>query len=350
MGNTQGAQSGFDLNGMPLGTGMAGTDPAAGDLQPDAVEVVEVVTLEGSQSPFDQDLYGTQTPSLFRWWYVPAVAVPIVAGGALIWYLRKGQQPYKDFSALLGRQGNHVSGWVQDRFQATRQPPNVARKRAALAATAATAPIWDRAGDWLNDRLYDFEDLIDRDRARHLAATARDRARNQLKQATKTTKATTTVVATSNRWDDLRDLLADTGETVGDTVSEWWAGLRGTTAPTAPGKAHVRRDQVRGNAKSASTKAALVAGAGKAAATAAKPVAATVSAVSGAKSSTARAAKQTGKSVNSAYKQTRTFTFAMLVAALYTYMRMWRQHINERTMRETANGRLEPDREPMFSR
>jgi hypothetical protein len=78
-----------------------------------------------------------------------------------------------------------------------------------------------------------------------------------------------------------------------------------------------------------------------------KPV---TTAVSGARDNTARAVNQTGKSVNSAWRQTRTFTFAMLATAMYTYMRMWRQRLNERTMRETAGGRLEPDREPTFTR
>ncbi len=350
MGNPLGAQPGPGASGMPLGTDAAGTGD---ELQPDTVEVVEVVTLEGTASPYEEDLYGQgQVAGGYRWWYVPAVAVPVIAGGALFWYMRNGKQPFKDFSDLLGRRGNDVSDWLQDRIPGVRrQTPDLKARTAAMTAAIAIAPLWDRAGDWLEDRLDEMSDLIDRDRARETAMTARDSARAKLGKAAKTTKITTAAVATSNRWDDFREMLADAGDTLGDTVLGWWEGVRGgTTAPRVTGKARDLRDQVRGGTKSTASKAALAAGAGKVAIKAAKPVSSAVSTVSGAKDSTARAMKKTGKSVNSAFKRTRAFTFAMLVTAMYTYMRMWRQRMNERTMRETASGRLVPDTEPSFSR
>jgi hypothetical protein len=35
---------------------------------------------------------------------------------------------------------------------------------------------------------------------------------------------------------------------------------------------------------------------------------------------------------------------------MVTYIAIWRRRMAERDMRETASGRLEPDREPTFSR
>jgi hypothetical protein len=65
---------------------------------------------------------------------------------------------------------------------------------------------------------------------------------------------------------------------------------------------------------------------------------------------TRQAVRQTGKNVNSAWKRTRAFGFGLFVTAMVTYIAIWRRRMAERDMRETASGRLEPDREPTFSR
>jgi hypothetical protein len=325
-------------------TGSApGSDATMGELPPDAVEVVEVVTLEGGPNAFsDADLYGDQygAPG-FRWWYVPAAAVPVIAGGALFWYLRNQnrKQPFKGFSDLMGRRGNEVTSWVQGRVgDMRRQTPAVKHRTATVAGMVATAPVWDRAGDWIGGRLDDFSDLIDRDHVHdhvhNAARTSRGTAKAKLAKAavaTKATKATKAAVTSSNRWNDFTDTLGDTWEDASDTVLGWWEGVRGSAKPSAKTKAVVAVKAVN-------------------AVKAANPVSSVVSAISGARDSTTKAAKKTGKSVNSAYNRTRTFTFAMLVTAMYTYMRVRRQRMAERTMRETASGRLVPDREPTFSR
>jgi hypothetical protein len=311
-----------------------------GELPPDAVEVVEVVTLQGGPEALsDADLYGEQYGARgFRWWYVPAAAAPIIAGGALFWYLRNrnGKQSFQGFSNLMSRRSNGVTGWVQGRIGSERgQTPAVKPKRAGAAGMVAT-PVWNRAGDWIGIRIDDVSDLIDRDRVRNAASSALGTASAKLAKAAVATKvaskATKSAATSGNRWNDLRDTLGDTWENASDTMLGWWEGVRGGAKP------------------SSASKAVAAAGVGKVAVMAVKPVSSAMSAVSGAKSSTAKAAKKTGKSVNSAYNRTRTFTFAMLVTAMYTYMRVWRQRVAERTMRETASGRLVPDREPTFSR
>jgi hypothetical protein len=57
---------------------------------------------------------------------------------------------------------------------------------------------------------------------------------------------------------------------------------------------------------------------------------------------TSNAVKKTGTTVNNAWKRTRTFTFAMFVSAIVTYVRAWRMRRDEKELRETAGGRMEP--------
>jgi hypothetical protein len=344
-GDPFGAQGGSDINGMPRGTDIHQTDPGLGGISPEGVDVVEVVTFEGSADPFaDTELYGNGQMAApgFRWWYVPAVAVPVAVGsGALVWYLtnKNRQMPFQDFSDLMGRRSSDFADWMQDRVQMMRrqQPvvkgkmPAVRGKTAAIAGAAATAPLWNRAGDWLGDQFETVGDQFARIRTRGVP----------------TTKAKTSAMAKSNRWvnwDDFTDWLEETGGTVGGTVGGWWEDLRGTSMPAAA------TSKARNRAKKVASTGAVAAGTGLMAAKAAQITKPMTTAVSGARNNTARAVNKTGKSVNSAWRQTRTFTFAMLLTAMYTYMRMWRQRLNERTMRETASGRLESDREPTFTR
>lgn len=345
-----------NLNGMPserdrTGSAPLGADPTLGELPPDTVEVVEVVTTGPGDIP-DDVLYGLDMypddaayrAGGFRWRYVPMVMAPLAVGGVAFWFARRRKMPSRALYDTMTRRGGDALDYLRGQTKRAPETTSALRdKTAAVVGALVAADIVSRAQESL--------------------ATARDVTRGQ--------RAPTRTGFGGRRTAPLRENLADQlnerGAAIKVLIAGWLATLplrrrqqkkparlllplallvlwRGRAAEQMRNQGQRRRDKMPtgvGAAVAATTTAAAKVSKGV------MPVAAKATAAS---TKTRQAVRQTGKNVNSAWKRTRAFGFGLFVTAMVTYIAIWRRRMAERDMRETASGRLEPDRAPTFSR
>lgn len=346
-----------NLNGMPserdrTGNTPLGADPMRGELPPDTVEVVEVVTTGPGDIP-DDVLYGLDMypddaayrAGGFRWRYVPMVMAPLAVGGAAFWFARRRKMPSRALYDTMTRRGGDALHYLREQTKRAPETTSALRDKTAAAIGALVAA-----------------DLVSR--AQESLATARDVTRGQ--------RAPTRAGFGGRRTAPLRENLADQlnerGAAIKVLIAGWLATLplrrrqqkeparlllplallmfwrRRSTTQQMRKQAQRRRDTMPigvGAAVAATTTVA---------AKVSKRVVPVAAKATAASTKTRQAVRQTGKNVNSAWKRTRAFGFGLFVTAMVTYIAIWRRRMAERDMRETASGRLEPDREPTFSR
>jgi len=345
-----------NLNGMPserdlMGGSPLGADPTLGEPSPDVVEVIEVVTGPGitpDDALYGLDMYPDDAADHiggFRWRYVPMVVAPLAVGGAAFWFARRRKTQARALNDTMTRRGGGTLDYLREQTKRAPEATSALRDKTAAAIGALVAA-----------------DLVSR--AQESLATARDVTRGQ--------RATTRADFRGRRTAPLRENLADQLNERGTAIKLLIAGWLATLPlrrreqkkparlllPLALLMFWRRRsttEQMRKQAQRRMDKMPIGAGAAVAASTTAAakvsrgvmPVAAKATAA-GVK--TRQAVRQTGKNVNSAWKRTRAFGFGLFVTAMVTYIAIWRRRMAERDMRETASGRLEPNREPTFSR
>lgn len=338
------------------GTAPLGTNPTLDETSPDVVEMIEVVTMSSpDEAPGGTELYpGGSAMGGIQWWLIPAVALP-VAGGATFWYLRRRRASRRGLGMLSDR-GSDALRFLRKR---TKNMPDLASdltsglkgRSADLAATIAAADLAGRALDLWETTRESAGDLLARSNAQERLAETRKLARKQLAMARRRSK-NMTIPAQA---EDLRGRLTDASDLIRDTVSAWLAFVTSQRAQNiakgrAQAAAKTMRQQIKRSMRQVPSSKELKAETTKAAAKAMAAMAPKAVKTTRVSMRTRRAVKNTRKSVRSAWKRTRAFSFGLLVTAMGTYVAMWRRRMMERTMRETASGRLEPDREPTFSR
>ena len=322
--NTLDQGRGGTLGGMSQGMDLP-QDATTGALgEPDVVEVA--IIEETVMPPAGAAMgYMEQPGTWFRWWYVPAAMIPLAAGGTAIWLWRRNQRPApaKAYAALAQQSRDWLKqlrksdmtkkaskavqrGTRTAQTQAKSLPDQAAdwRDRSAESIAALSATVADQVSDTVSDWWGQLSDLWERN------ASTRAQATKATKQQARNTRA----IATG----------------LGAGLAAWWASRQ------AQSKFSTAQNRIADARARAQAKAAKVT-----AKTSAKATRATAK--------TSKAMSRAGKRVNDTYKRTRTFTFAMLVAAMVTYLRTWQQRLMEKQMRETASGRMVPDTYPTFA-
>ena len=326
------AEVGANLDGTPIGMENVGDEP---------IETVEVIEVVETVNPYEYTADGASGG--FRWWYVPAVALPIVAGGAVFWYAKNGKQPFMDAKDMLARKGGDFKDMLQEQ---TRQIPGKASglkgKSAAAVGAVASAGVLDKIGDTLDDLRDSASDLVERTRPRdRVVATSKatqaqarralalQKAQARIAQAQRAIAAKQTQVQAKSKWNDFTDMMGNAGE----AVTGWIAAQRvQEKAKALSGKASDLKLQKKAKVAKTAAKAGASVAAMK-----------TTKAVSKAGDKASHAAQKTGKRARASWRRTRAFTFGMLVTAMATYLRLWQQRIAEKNTRETAGGRLVRD-------
>lgn len=341
----------------------------AAGMPDDTVEVIEVVEVSESQlSPeaalaFEQDtLDRALWDTGFRWWYVPAIGLPVVVGaGAAIWYFTKGEQPFLDAYYLVTRRS--AKARIQSRL---RQRVKAARKSARNLPSQTEdlrerlADTWDDARDTVLDLWDTMTDRETLEQVRDRANEAADTAREQLAKVAVGLAAASATAAAKQKAagvaESARGKVSEARRRAdGFDVGDWLAGLgavggtwfaknqaQDLKAKAKDGAGNLRGKAV-GQLRETMAKGTLAGIGGKSALTAAKvstPVAAKAVTT---KAKTEHAAKKTGRKVNRFWRQSRAFTFGMLVTATVTYIRTWRMRLDEKNLRETAGGRMVRD-------
>lgn len=269
----------------------------------DIVEVVEVQTYEPTPSGYDAsmgDAGGAADGFGFRWWMIPAVAVPVAAGATA--------------AALLLRR--------------RRQQVLLLRRRRQPAPVAAYKKVAKQSRDWM--------DMVRRNQATRTASKALSQGVVSVRGAAKSLPDTASSWRTS-----AGDLVGAAVATAAaknllDSATDFWnaSAARAQRAARERGRgAYMAADAAR-----ASIVSRFAGGKAQDRMAPAKKVA--KAKASKAAVQTRRAAKRAGKRANSAVKRTRAFTFGMLTAALVTYWRAWQQRLREKETRETAGGRM----------
>jgi hypothetical protein len=347
-----------NLNGMPSERDMAGdtplgTDPTlGGELPPDTVEVVEVVTTGSRDVPDDAlyglDMYaddGTGRLGSFRWWYVPMAAVPLAVGGAAFWFGRRRKTPSRALYDTMTRSGGDALDYLREQTKRAPEATSALREKTAAVVGAVVAA-----------------DLVSR--AQERLATARDVTRDRQRARTRLGFRGR---RTAPPREHLAGQLTELSDVVRPIVAGWLATLplRRRQQQKRPLLAlllampllrrtsramQMRQQTQRRRDKMPTGAGAVVAATTNAAAKVSKGVMPVAAKATAASVKTRQAVRQTGQNVNSAWKRARAFGFGLFVTAMVTYIAIWRRRMAERDMRETASGRLEPDREPTFSR
>lgn len=332
-----------DLNGaMPDATDEALTTGMTGEEEPEMIEVVEYETTDGPEDMpevFEVYEYDEEPIGGFRWWYVPAVAVPVTAAtvGA-IWYMRRRQSQRVALTAnALTQQGRDLVNQARARLAVVSAKNatqgNIQSASASLRGLPDQASILrDKYAGMLSARLAQANDLWAR------------QGQPMLQQQAKNAAGTTS---------DLRDRIAawlgdvgawETLATARDRVTS------GVGAATTNAKQMAMKQQLQAKANDT-----LQSARGQAQKLAdnmpnLKAMAATSGAKGAVKTASTRAEKATKKaqrSVQSGWRQARAFTFAVLVSATITYLRTYAsrrmQARNNAELRETAGGRMVRD-------
>ena len=367
MSGTSNTERGNPLNGQNI----------PGSTPDDTAEVIEIIEIEEPMLMSDEALAAEQdaldralTGTGFRWWYIPAVGLPVVVGtGAAVWYLTKGPQSFQDAYDIITRRDR-----TSRRKRMIRRGMRIARK-SAKSLPAQTEDLRERLVDTWDDArdsvLEWWDTMTDRDtleQIRGRANDAADAAKDQLAKAAAGLAAASATVAAKQKASELASTARARSTGAGARaqgkardlqgtfdVGQWLTGLSAVGGTwlaknqaqdlknRAKGTASDLRDKARSQLRQAQVKGTLVGIGGKGAVSAAKVGAPVAAKAVVTKAKTERAAKKTGRKVNRAWKDTRAFTFGMLVTATLTYIRMWQSRLNEKNLRETAGGRLVRD-------
>lgn len=353
------------------GTGMdnpLNTGTNAAGMPDDTIEVVEIIEMSEPDTTdtglaFEQDTLDRALGDTgFQWWYVPAIGLPVVVGaGAAIWYFTKGEQPFLDaYDLVTGR--NKTAQAKSTLRQGVKAARDTARSLPDQTEDLRDrlADVWDDTRDAVLDW---WDSMTDRDaleQVRGRASDATDTAKGQLaKVAAGLTAAGTSAVAKRKASDlagTARDKVSDVRSQAGGLdLGGWLSGLGAAggsmlaknQAQDLKNKAKDRagdlRDKAKGQLREAKVKGTLAGIGGKGALSAAKVGAPVAAKAVVTKAKTEHAVKKTGRRVNRFWKETRAFTFGMLVTATVTYIRTWRARLDEKNLRETAGGRMVRD-------
>lgn len=340
---------------------------AAGGMPDDDIEVVEIIeTTEPVLSPdaalaFEQDMLDrTLEDAGFRWWYVPAIGLPVVVGtGAAIWYFTKGPQSFQDaYDLVTGRNKT-----AQAKRTARQGMRNV--RQSAKNVSSQTEDLRERLADlWddARDQVLDWWDtMTDRDTLEQLrgrADEAAGAAQGQLAKAAAGLAAASATFAAKQKAGSMASAARGRTRQMrgrGFDFGDWLSGLGAASGSwrarnqaqdlknRAMATAEDLRKRARGQVQQAQVKGALAGMGSKGAVTATKASAPVAAKAAVTKAKTQQAAKKSGRQANRAWKNTRAFTFGMLVTATLTYIRTWRSRLDERNLRETAGGRMVRD-------
>jgi len=334
------------------------------------IEVVEFVAMDDSSD----DIFDNTAPGGFRWWYVPAIGVPVAVGtGAAIWYLAKGSKPYQNAWELATRSVRTLTG--QPRVAATtkkarrksRATPDTLRDKvtstlSGLDATELTrkaGDLWDDARDSMVDL---WDQVTDRDtisQARGAASDASDAARRQIGAMVGSIAAAGTALAIQKKAGDLagaaRERANAARATTRDTARRMvktnvtrparrallGAGMKGgawLVKNRARSKASDLTDSARERAERIQRRGRFWMARNRAQSTAA---------VNAIRMRRANAAKQARTRISSSFRRTGTFALSALVTAMIIYVRSWYSRRggpadsrDAGDVRETAGGRM----------
>lgn len=310
------------------------------------IGMIEVVEIETDSEGLEALGLEPTTPR-FRWWYVPAAALPIAAGATAgaIWLAQRNrnQRGPVVMYRRLSRQGLGLLEQVRLRRRRTPWQRGLATVResavglpeqasmlrdksaAALAAIdmaallEQTRDIWSNAADQMTS-LWERNVPGGKKSAR--------RARKASKKATAAMRAQAMqmrrqLIGLRRRGRVASRVARVAGRSfvVQSRINQW-----------------IGRQQARGALTTAGLKA-MAPLASAARSTSIKAMAPLASAAR----STSMSVRRTGRTVNSGFRQARAFGFGVLVAAMATYVRVWRARLNERELRETAGGRMVRD-------
>jgi len=314
------------------------------------VEVVEVVTLETTGMPGEiGGLTGDSLDELangggFRWWYVPAVALPVAAGATaavLIARRNRKQTPATMFSSLA-QQGR---GWMDAvRDSDTTRKASTAIQRGAASVRASAQSLPTQASAWRDSATDALAGVASADAVQKATDRTRD-AWDAVLDSVTSFWDERGIRARKAAKEQPRGFASSLGSSVGDARDRLTGAIAGLTARNSASSSKDKAKQAKAAATRAKMQAALARDRAIKAAQSTQPRALLKPVTSAAATTGNRAgsaAKKTGETMNGAWKRMRTFTFAMLVSALVTYVRAWRMRRDEKELRETAGGRLVP--------
>lgn len=314
------------------------------------VEVVEVVTLETAGMPGEiGGLTGDSLDDLangggFRWWYVPAVALPVAAGATavvLIARRNRKQTPATMFSSLA-QQGR---GWMDAvRTSDTTQKASTALQRGAANVRAGAQSLPAQASMWRDSAVDALAGVASADAVQKATDRTRDAWDSVLDSVTSFWDERG-IRARKAAKEQPRGFASSLGSSVSDARDRLTGAIAGLTGRNTVSSSQDKAKQAKATATRAKMKVARARDRALKAAQGTQPRALlrpVTSAAATTGNRTSSAAKKTGKTVNSAWKRTRAFTFAMLVSAIVTYVRAWRMRRDEKELRETAGGRMVP--------
>ncbi len=352
--NTPGNNERFDPDMMPEG---AETDETLSDINElggeepiGMIEVVEIETADGGLGELGLE----PTASRFRWWYVPAVALPVAAGATAgaIWLSQRSRsrrQPARMYRRLM-LQGRGLLDQV----------PFMPKKRAAtpwqqgLTAVRESAKGLPDQASVLRDRSAEALAAIDvaalLEQSRGIWTNALDQMTSLWERNAPTGKATAKRVKRARKMsrqaaERMRGQAAQVGQAL--------AALRAAdTAATARKLATVRAAQAselasdmqkRVNQWLMKQRAQRTMATTKRLSTLAAARSRAMAPFASAARSTGNSVKQTRRSINRGVRQAQALSLGVLVGAIVTYVRVWRTRLNDREMRETAGGRMVRD-------
>jgi hypothetical protein len=326
--------------------------PGGGSAPEDQIEVVEIMTAAD-----DADDTLDMGASAFHWWYVPAIGLPVAVGaGAAIWYLAKGQEPYRNARELMRRSIRNLPGQPgltiskKKTARKARATSDTLRDRVtgalggldAAELTGKAGDLWDDARDSMIDLWDQITDRAPLNQARDTAGDTREAARRQLGRMAGNIAAAGAALALQKKASDLADATREKAK----AVRAQYPASRGKDKRTAmPGRLAL----ILGMTWLAKNRARKQLGKPGPSAT----IGATMKA---AQVKRVRAAKRARMRVTSPFRRMRTFAFAALVTAMVIYVRSWYTRQSGTTggasaedVRETAGGRLVPDTWPRFA-
>ncbi len=283
------------------------------------VDVIELETFEpAASSPAD---YPYENETWFRWWYVPAVVVPLAGATAAFVLLRRRRQsaPVSAYKAAVKQS--------RDWLEAVRGSKATKSAVNALQQGAATV----------------------RDSAKSLPDTAvalRDRSGEIVGVLVTSTAAQQAAQGVRGAVDSVSGLWSDNAPKANKATRRQGRNALKTTNATRRGLfAWFVARQARNTAKARAAKVNKAVEKAKPALRAAQLNASKnlTKAKAQAAARSNRTAKRARKSVNRAVNRTQAFAFGALVTATITYARAWRKRMMEREMRETAGGRMVRD-------
>lgn len=341
--NTSGNDAQFDPNMMPES---AATDETLSDVSAfgdgEPAGVIEIVEIETTGD--DLDALGLE-PAMprFRWWYVPAVALPVAAGATAgaIWLSRRNRstrQPVAMYNALA-KQGRSMLDQVRSsrntrKAARTWQQGLTSMRESAKGLPDQASALRDKSAEAL--AAVDLAALLDQTRG--IWSTALDQMSNLWERNAPAAKEV------SKRANKTSMMAADMMRGQAAQIGRQLAGLRkNNAAATGKGVAAARAAQAAAMSLAMQNRINRWMAQQRGQRMLATARGKTVAPIASAARSTSRSVQKTGKSVNRGFKQARAFSFGLLVATMVTYIRVWRNRLDEREVRETAGGRMVRD-------